>query len=340
MALVFVDSFDHYATADILDKWTADAGSGSAAITSAGRFGSRLTCASSATAVNGVNLTVASLATYVVGFAFKYSSLLSGDLIFAAFLDSGTSHIDLRLTNVGQIKLTRNGTALTTGATVLAADTWYYLELKFTISDTGTYEFKINGVAEFSSGSADTRNGANASVNTIQLRGGALSTQTMSFDDLYVLDTTGGAPTNDFLGDIRVEALQASGNGNSSQFDGSDGNSTDNYLLVDETTPDSDTTYVESPDVGDKDTYAFDDVTPSTGTVYGVQILPFCRKTDAGARSICSVARLSGTETDSSDKVLSTSYTYMPDIRETKPGGGVWTITDVNNAEFGQKVTV
>jgi hypothetical protein len=41
---------------------------------------------------------------------------------------------------------------------------------------------------------------------------------------------------------------------------------------------------------------------------------------------------------DSAVKTLTTDYIYLPDIRETKPGGGAWTITDVNNAEFGIKI--
>jgi hypothetical protein len=69
-------------------------------------------------------------------------------------------------------------------------------------------------------------------------------------------------------------------------------------------------------------------------------LLPYAAKTNAGVRSIASVARLSGTEVDSSDKALSVSYAYLPDIRETKPGGGAWSISDVNSAEFGVKVTV
>ena len=156
-------------------------------------------------------------------------------------------------------------------------------------------------------------------------------------DDIYVCDDTGGT-NNDFLGDIRVEALLPNGNGNSSQFDGSDGNTTDNYLLVDDATPNDDTDYVESPDSGDKDTYAYGNLASSTGSVYGVQICPYARKTESGIRNLKTVARLSGTETDGPERPVGDSYAYMPDIRETKPGGGAWSISDVNSAEFGQKV--
>jgi len=107
---------------------------------------------------------------------------------------------------------------------------------------------------------------------------------------------------------------------------------------VDETTPNDDTDYVESGTAGDKDTYTYTNLTPTAGTVYGVQILPYVRKTDAGARSIKSIARHSGTEVDGPEQVLGTSFVYARDIREAKPGGGAWSISDVNGAEFGVKV--
>jgi hypothetical protein len=169
------------------------------------------------------------------------------------------------------------------------------------------------------------------------LRGGNGVISLTDFDDLYVCDGTGSAPANDFLGDCRVEAIFPSGNGNSSVLVGSDGNSTDNYLLVDEAAPNT-TDYVESSTVTDKDTYAYGNLAATTGTVFGVQPVPFAAKTDAGTRSIVSVARVSATEVDSAAKTLSTTYTYYPDVREAKPGGGAWAIGDVNGAEFGVKI--
>jgi hypothetical protein len=203
-------------------------------------------------------------------------------------------------------------------------------------ASAGEIEVRFNGTTvlnltslntlPFATNSGIVHMGYNGSTNT-----------SAHYDDIYICDLSGSA-NNDFLGDIKVAALFPNGNGNSSQLDGSDGNTTDNYLLVDEAAPDGDTTYVESADIGDKDTYAFENL-GNAGSVKGVQIVPRVRKTDAGERSIVSVARLSATEEDGPEKALSTSYVYLPDIREEKPGGGDWTVTDVNNAEFGVKVS-
>ncbi|MGI0150005.1 MAG: hypothetical protein ACREDF_10815, partial [Thermoplasmata archaeon] len=217
---------------------------------------------------------------------------------------------------------------------------FHYIEFKVTISDaSGVAVLKINGVTELTGSGLDTQNTTNASADRVLLglNGSALNVNT-DYDDLYVCDGS-GTVNNDFLGDIRCEYIPPNGNGNSSQFVGSDGNSVDNYLLVDEATPNDDTDYVESGTITEKDTYAQGNLTPTSGTVYGVQMLPYARKTDAGVRSIASIARLAAAEDLSVDKILSTSYSYFPDIRETKPGGGAWTVTDVNNAEFGCKIS-
>jgi hypothetical protein len=344
MALRFIDGWDHYATAQLAQKWTSAGTSGGApAVVGAGRLGgSRLQLQSNGSLIKVLN----AQATWIVGAALTSSDFGSpgtnpGGLF--GFFDGGTLHVDLRF-NGTFLQATRNGTVLATGTIPLSLNTWYYIEMKVIIDDVnGVAIVKVNGVTDINF-SGDTRNAANASADRLRLyaagasSGGAQST--WFFDDLYLCDGTGGSPTNSFLGDVRVEALFPNGNGNSSQFDGSDGNSTDNYLLVDEATPNSDTDYVESPDVGDKDTYAMTNLTPTAGTVFGVQPLPYAAKTDAGTRSIVSVARLAGTEVDSSDKALSVGYSYYPDIRETKPGGGAWSISDVNSAEFGAKVSV
>ncbi len=337
MALRFCDSFDHYAIGDILKKWTDNYSAAGSLVSARNGSGLRL-----GNIQRGYSKTLDSQATWIVGFAFNLGTTLPGaDTALVTFIDSATTHADLRLTPSGTLRATRNGTSLGLGTIALSTSTWYYIEVKVTISDTvGVVVAKVNGTTDINLSSQDTRNAANSTANVIKILGFTTNAAvSWDFDDLYILDGTGSAPTNDFLGDIKVEAILPSGNGNSSVLVGSDGNSTDNYLLVDEAAPNSDTDYVESSTVGDKDTYAFGNPTATSGTVYGVQVLPFAEKTDAGVRSIVTVARLAATEVDSAAATLTqNTYLYLPDIREAKPGGGVWTITDVNAAEFGVKV--
>jgi hypothetical protein len=337
MALRFIDSFDHYDDAQVAQKWSSV--SGAPLITTlAGRFGSGLNLLGG-TSVRSVEKALDAQETWIVGVGMRWDSL-DTDRQFMRIVDGSTVHIGLILDTGSRIAVQRSATTIATATTVMLPDVWYYIELKVTIADAGgVAQLRINGTQEVNF-SGDTRNAGNASADRVFLQATSGSANAdLHVDDVYICDGTGAAPTNDFLGDVRIEAILPNGNGTTSQFDGSDGNQVDNYLLVDEAVPDDDTTYVESGDIGDKDTYAYQNLTPTTGTVYGVQIVPRARKTDAGTRSIVSVARLSATEVDSADKALSTTYMYLPDVRETKPGGGAWTITDVNDAEFGVKVT-
>ena len=348
MALLYMDSFDHESLAG--RDWT-QIGGGTVTL-SAGRFGDGATH----TNINrGIRYSLSTYySTLIVGIAFRMSSLsLTFGSSILTFQRDGTPQNFLAVTNAGALVGGRNqsgsdfnqGSAalVSSSSGLIAVNTWNYVEVLMTTHDSaGVITIRLNGVEVATGSSLDTQVGG--TPNQIEIFGdGGGGASTWIVDDLYVVDTSGSAPTNTFLGDCRVELLVPNGNGNASELDGSDGNSTDNYLLVDELPEDEDTTYVESDTLSDKDTYTYSNLSTISGTVYGVQTCPRWRKTDAGARSAATVARLSGTEVDSSDVSLSTTYSTEHGqgmIRETKPGGGAWTVTDVNDAEFGVKVTV
>jgi hypothetical protein len=161
------------------------------------------------------------------------------------------------------------------------------------------------------------------------------------FSAWYLLDTTGGV-FDDFLGHIRYGCLNPDGNGNSSQFVGSDGNSTNNYLLVDDGfTHDSDTTYVQSPTVGDKDTYAVGSLPTPPLSILLVSPVIIAKKTDAGSRAITPVIRSGGTDYDAYDEhFLSTSYdAYKQAITVDPATATAWTESGITNMEVGVEVT-
>jgi hypothetical protein len=343
MALRFYDGFDHYtAQADQTTKWTDYLNASDVPGAAVGRFGGGWP--NSQQNQRSVYKTLDSQATWVIGAAvYIQTGLPSAATPLFVTLDALTRQCYLQIqANTGKLQVVReSGVVLGTGTFVFSANIWYYVEFKVTISDAaGVAVARINAVTDINLSSEDTKNTANATADAVALNGGAIGSLTrIIYDDVYMLDGTGSSPYNDFLGDVRVQSLFPGGNGNSSVLVGSDGNSIDNYLLVDEASPNGDTDYVESSTVGDKDTYAFGNLTPAAGTVYAVQLLPYARKTDAGVRSIKTVARHSATEEDSADLTLSTSYQYFEDIRTTKPGGGTWSISDVNGAEFGCKIS-
>jgi hypothetical protein len=347
MSLIFVDSFDHYATADFTKKWSATGGSPTLNASGGRRGGGALQAGSSSGHYLQKALTPG--ASWVVGFSLKFTTLPVAITGIVALFDVTTLQCDLRVNTDGTLSVTRNGTALTNGTStyVLSPNTEYFIEWKVTIANSigaGTCVVRVNGAVVITvATSQDTQNTANASASMLRFGYASNSTWgsgTTNWDDFYLCDQSGSAPTNDFLGDCRVDAIFPNGNGNYSQFAGSDGNSVDNYLLVDETTPNT-TDYNDGDTVGDRDSYAFGNLAALTSqTVYAVQVNAAIVKDDAGAKSASTFARSGSTNTDGASAVLGTSQVYISQIYEADPnGGGAWTETSVNAAEFGVRVT-
>jgi hypothetical protein len=338
-SVVYIDSFDHYTT--VADKlWS---GSGGFGITGARNGNGLYVQGNWQAGFDGsvVRDFAAAFSEGIFGFALR-SSRLANENIYLQEASGATTHIHASWDGSGHLvfKLGVGGTTLGTTTSVWTTNADKYVEIHVKIHDTtGFLRVYVNGALEINF-SGDTRNGG--SGNLIRF---AMSSTQITFegghnliiDDLYVISNDDGVSAP--LGDSKVECRFPNGNGNSSQFDGSDGNTTDNYLLVDETPPNSDTDYVESPDVGDKDTYLVQDLAAPTGVVHAVQVNLFAKKSDAGARSMVSVARLAGTEADSASAALTTTYAYYRDVRLAKPGSGGWTISDFNSTEFGMKVS-
>lgn len=338
MTLRFADSFDHYASADLLLKWSSTAGTAPtiAAVGRRGTSGLRISGGTSSSVIK----TLDPHATWTIGFALNVSLAPVAASRLVSVFDAGTEHLRVRLNTDGTMSVLRGGsTVLSTSASSLTFGGFSYVEFTFTINDTtGSYDVRVNGVSFTSGTGVDTRNGANATVNQVQLRGADSPGGTWDFEDLYMCDGA-GSTNNTFLGDVRVDCYMPNGNGNSSQLTGSDGNSTDNYLLVDEASQNGDTDYVQSATSGQKDTYTFADMAHTPTSIFGTQLNMIAKKDDSGTRSICAVARSGGTDYDGDTQALSTSYADFRQIREVDPAtSAAWTRTNLNSAEFGVKV--
>lgn len=358
MSVRFMDSFDHYATAQIPAKWGALGGSGGtgAMEIASARFGNGMRINVGNGTRSATHVFGGTASTIIAGFAYFRQDAPSTWGSYFMFGEAGVTHLGMGLdaTNHLIVRLAGSGAILLTSAFAWDAN-WHYVELKMVIADGtgGSIQLRIDaGLTEDQTVSGiDTRNGGSGYIDRMTFGNSSYSgttTYTTIIDDLYILDSVdqsiaqpGSPANNDFLGDIRVQALFPSGNGATSNLVGSDGNSTDNYLLVDETAPNT-TDYVESATVGNKDTYAYGDLTALSGTVFAIQLLPYAAKTDAGSRQIKTITRDPGstTEQDGPAQTLSTTYQYLSDIRGADPTGAAWTVASVNADEFGVKVSL
>jgi len=276
--------------------------------------------------------------TWIVGFGFKISTLPASTIDIASILDASTLQCDLRLLADGTLRITRNGTVLGTTTFAIASGTYYYIEFKIKIDNsTGTADIVVNGSNKLALSSQDTQNTANATANQVRLGNNAVSTaSTLDYDDFYSCDGTGSAPTNALLGDVRVETILPNGVGNTSAWTPSAGS---NFQNVDETAPNADTDYNSTSNAGDVDTYNYPSITPTSGTVYGVQVNMNARKDDGGTRTIAPVVRSGGTDFVGTSQNIGSSYTYYQQLYEQDPNtAAAWTISNVNAAEFGVKL--
>ncbi len=337
--LLFVDGFDHYATGDVLTKWTAQAtGNGSQTIGAFGRNSTNgLRVVAASTGSTFLAKTVASggnANAFIIGFGHSPTLSTQNDLV--AVYDGATKHIILRLNTSGELSVLRSpSTVLGTGSAALTSGTYYFIELKVVISDTvGTVDVSVNGASVLSLTSQDTRNGGNASWTGFRLcDNNALGQITLGdFDDLYVADNSGSS-NNDLLGPIRIATILPDGAGASSDFTPSTG--VDNYAMVDEPSTDGDSTYVSSSTPGDHDTYTFAAV-GLTGTVKGVQTNLMVRSAGAGSETIRPKVRIGGADYNGTTVGITTSFVDSREIFQVSPAtASAWTVSEIDGAEFG-----
>ena len=226
-------------------------------------------------------------------------------------------------------------TLVANGNIVIGLTTWYLLEAHIKISDTiGVIEVKIDGMTD-ATFSGDTKPGADTDINTFwySVTGGVY------YDDLAYNDTTGESD-NSWCGDGKIIALTPNANGDLSQLVGSDLNSIDNYLLVDEYPHDTDTTYVEGSNVDEKDLYNLAACGLSGVTITRVWGESRTKDTVAADGLVAIVLKTNSTEYPSSDITLLTSYTkqILGTVHSVNPNTAVaWSTGDLDALQVGVK---
>jgi len=258
MAVVFMEGFDHIALAQLYAKGWSQPSGGSVV---AGRFaGQGLRTNSSAPNCYSKALP-ASYSTLIVGFAFLPTTTDARDVL--SLRNGTTTVVKVATVVVGGVPVVRlvnaSGTTLATGTTGVPANAWTYIELKVVVSATvGTVEVRLNGASAAECSGTGLNTGA-LDIDNIGLWW--VVTYLNTYDDIYVVDTSGSAPTNTWLGEVRVSTLIPNGNGANTAWTGA-------YTDWDDiTSADDDTTYVSSSTPGDRETSTLTDLSAATSTV-------------------------------------------------------------------------
>jgi len=333
MAVVFMEGFDHLSAAQVTIKgWAAALN----AVGTGATF-TRFNSGQSGRFVNArsdVSLGGPTYSTLFCGFAFYLTAVTSADTHFY-MRGAGTNVLRMTLIVSGADRFLRlinsAGTTLATGTTNIVVNTWYHAVIKCVVNaSTGAVELRLNGSssAEMSASSVNT---GSTNIDTLSFETG--NSQQMYVDDIYCNDTTGSSPTNDWMGDCRIETLMPNGNGANTAWTGVYTDWDDPLLH------DGDTTFVSSSTPGDRETSTLADLVGTATSVYAVQTNLISRKDDAGTRTIAPVIRISSTDYDGTTTAgLTASYLdYRQIYDRLDPSGATWAASTVNAMEAGAK---
>jgi hypothetical protein len=339
MALLFVDGFDHYQTADFLRKWSGTETSFQTVSTTLGRRGGGCMIRPYNTFKN-LNSTYSSLicgfACYIAEWQGSSVTIPIGLVGFSSGLSNrvwmgASSAGELIIYNASNTQLGR------TRPNVIQQGAWAYIEMKaVTGTTTGAVEVRVNGVTELTLTNVNISANTFASIAFTSLSlNVSQSSSGMRIDDVYVCDTS-GATNNDFLGDCRVDAYYPTSEGTTQSWTPTPSGT--HYTTVDEV-PVSTTDYVESVTANAVELFGFNDLVNTPLSIFGVQVNSCARKTDAGARSINNTARVAGANYYGPDLTLSDTTNYRLSVFGTNPAtSAAWSKDEINATEFGVRL--
>lgn len=293
----------------------------------------------------GIRMDLGAEASATMIAAGGFRSLTDSAFDMIRFLgDSGaTEHIVIRRAAGGAVAIDRGATEIAiTAAGVFPLGTSFF-EVKVVLHDsTGSVEVRKEGVAiPILTFSGDTKNGGtNPTIDSVAYHG-LYDTDNGGIDDLYISNAGGAAPYNDFLGNIRLWPLSPDGNGASSQFVGSDGNSTNNWDHVndDPASASAMDDYVESNTVGAIDLYTYSNIPQSSGTIYGINVATLAKVTDPSGKQFRPVIRTNGVNYTGADVQPGLVASVTREHWAVNPNTGLaWTFAEINDIQAGEEV--
>lgn len=334
MSLLFVDSFDHYSTPQLLNKWTQ--GSSFLINNTLARTGGQCLEVSA----TGIFKTLPNRSVWIIGGACQWDGFGGGFAV--QYISSGQAQIGLLGdgTFSGGSGTVGGGTQLgrSDPSAAVHLNRYYYLEVMFTIGVSGGIVIRLNGQTILNLSGVNTDPNGTGVADVVQIWGPGGGSH-MFVDDFYVCDNLGSKNTT-FLGDTQIGLIMPVSDGHYTQFTPSPAGS--HFSNVNEIPPDGDATYNFDSNPGDIDSYKFQSV-DTTRTYFGIQTNITARKDDTGNRSLSPMTRIGGVDfvkdPSPNDKFVNQTYIDYTDTYDTNPATGLsWTGSDINGAEYGVKV--
>ena len=237
------------------------------------------------------------------------------------------------------------GATLGSSAAVLTVDNWHHIEFKMRMNASTTaadIQLKINGVLEVDDAGGTDSLVTDSAITKVIFDCHAVASEFIYIDSPVFWDNQGATLWNAFRGMLRIEVLFPDGEGNENTWVGSDADSTDNHLHVDDPAlNDGGSTFNESNVLNATDLYTFTNLTGDIATIAGVQDVIIAERSSGPARSLTNLARSGTTDYSGSANALTAGayndYYHMWD--EDPDTSNPWLEAGVNAAEFGVEVT-
>lgn len=332
----FLDSFDHYNTANIGKKWSIVNGQSISA--TAARNGA------SGLITNGAEITrnLGNQPNKVFGAGFKLVSAPSNIFPqFIKFSDNAVQQINLAVDAAGHILAQRSNSNVLLGTSVATAALAVYnwIELGVIVDPTaGVVIVKLNGATILNLTAQNTRATSLNRVNQITLGCSTGGAPVVHWDDVYMgYDSNPAVLT--FLGDSPVTPLFASGAGAFANFVRAGTNTGANWSQTTDNPPNSGTKLNASNILNDRDSFVH--AALGAGTPVAAMLWALAQKDNSGARGISLAVRSGATDFIAAAQALAQGYLYYgADVSIDPATAALITLAGMNAEQIGYKVTL
>lgn len=281
----------------------------------------------------------------IVGFAFRCSTAIAGSGF--SIMTGATEQIRFVMrAGTGGASVNYNWEAFR-GAISLgvsgdfATNVWHYFEFDVTVrtGTNGSFEIRRNETVDTTVSSINTANNGTDGADVWRWSW-TNSLGSPQIDDLYIFDGS-GSRNNSYHGDSLIVGQTVTGAGTNTNWTPNQGQNWEN--VDDPSSPSDGTNTNQSDNTGDIDTFAMSDPTGIQGTITCVQTEIQLAMAAAGTRTVAPRFRdtdAAGEASGSNHTVDDTNFqTFTQLFHENPVATSAWTLTNINNGEWGYHVT-
>ena len=211
---------------------------------------------------------------------------------------------------------------------------WYYIEVQFTLNGaSSSVSIQIDGINVLTATGLNLDPAGSATANILSFN--AIANGPDDFDDVYVVNPTGSAPTS-FLGVSQIIYCPPTADSTHGNNAWAPNSGTTEYTQVNGQSESASTTYINATAVGAASTFGIT-LPAFNGTIDAVKLKACVKQTDAGVHTVAAVFETSGTNYVSSNTAsVGTNYAGAQSIMTVNPATShAFTAADVTTGEIG-----